>query len=504
MATITNSETVPSVIGATNAATGSTALDPAPAQGNLDQPTASTPEPGTWRTDAPASRRVILATGDALPSLSGASASGSLTMGTVIPIAPPSARLWQGDDVVKVALKAPFEQLFARRAELALGPVGVDDGEVTLQGPNGAITATTGVRIRGQSSVGDLDFLKLKLRIKGPVAGTAFEGVSSIEVGTHGGDRVEPTAMGRLGNEKAAHREAAVYNVLEELGLPVMQVRAGKITYEDRGTGTVKERDAFFIEDVDDLAKRLGGTKIDISETGWKGTIRSSLGYEQALRVSLGNVLTGVQDWELSDGKTAGSASNTWNMKFIQLPNRKQVAVPSDYDTATMVTGASPSDIDHLSKEFFFPLQSDRFRQFASAIVDLRTNWLDMKPVADRPLARRALEQLVADFKSRKEYVLERLKTVPMDDAGRAIAFEHVHEFYSALEAAINLPLLARETVAFYGDSHKNSRLNIFSAQGAPLEILERDAARKMVKVRLLEETRGPREAWVTEGAVTW
>jgi hypothetical protein len=416
-----------------------------------------------------------------------------------VKIAAPTAALWKSDTVAKIGLKAPLTELFSHRNDPE-GSKPKVTGEATLDSRAGPVKVAVQVKLRGNTSKTDLDFPKIKLKADGSVAGTTLDGVKSVSIGTHGGESAELTPLGRLANENSPHRESAVYNALEELGIPVMQSRAGRIAYEDSSTGKTVERNAFFLEDIDDVAKRLGGTEVDVTD-GWKGSIRDSLGYSQALRVSLAQTMTGVQDWSIEDGK-ATTGQQLWNVKIIEQPGGKQVVVPYDYDTATMVTGGAVKDLEFLSKERFLPQKSERVRQISSDIITMRTNWLSIEPKSDKPVARKALLDVAQDMKTRQKAVIARLKTVPMDEAGRKNALEHANAFFEALDTAVSMPILSSDSPQFFSDAKKKTPVDMFIEVGAPLQILARDDKNKMVQVRVLSETNGPTEAWIDASSI--
>jgi hypothetical protein len=433
-----------------------------------------------------------------------ASLSGPSATSASAKIAPPSAKLWHSDEVVKLGLKVPLSELFERKGEAVDDRAKVQaDGELMVPTQTGTVKAQATVKLRGNTSLTDLEFPKLKIKVKSPLPNTAFDGVKDFAIGTHGGEGTKPSKMGRLANETAPHRESAVYNTLEEMGIPVRQSRAGRIAYEDSGTGQKLERNAFFLEDIDDTATRLGGKEVDL-KAGWKGTVRESLGYHQVHRVALAEALIGNFDWKIDDGKTTGGSPRAWNVSMVEKPDGKQVAVPYDFDLSTMVTGAPPrqNGNDMLPSERFFPEKSERCRSAIAEIVLHRKNLLGMSSPEEKLEARKALLEVAADLKTRQSAVLKRLESVPMDDAGRKNAIDHVQAFYEALDTGLNVPIVT-DRAEFFSDSDKKQPLGSIAFGGSPLQILERDESKQMVKVLILSKSfSGTSEAWISASAI--
>src|SRR5205807_8001401 len=88
--------------------------------------------------------------------------------------------------------------------------------------------------VRGHTSARETECTFPKLKLQFP----AGSGLHNLKIGTHcgesRGDDVTPK-YGRLPNDRAPHREAAVDRLLEAIGLPAFKARPARITYVDTG-----------------------------------------------------------------------------------------------------------------------------------------------------------------------------------------------------------------------------------------------------------------------------
>ncbi len=146
--------------------------------------------------------------------------------------------LFSSYSVLTATIEAPFAELIEngrRRSDYEVS------GSLTLSGADGGrTTSIENVRIttRGHTSLreSECSFPKLKLDFADArVDGTIFDDVSALKIGTHCSDKPDGPGgkYGRWPNEKAAHREAFVYRLLETTGVPSLKARPARLTYID-------------------------------------------------------------------------------------------------------------------------------------------------------------------------------------------------------------------------------------------------------------------------------
>jgi hypothetical protein len=126
------------------------------------------------------------------------------------------ARAWTpGAPPLRLRVTLDFEQWLGRGKALASvrAPKERDvfPAKVALDG--GDLEAK--VRLRGQSSLQELTYPKLKVDLQGDAKGTPLVGVREFSLNTHGFD-AQPGAtssLGRLRSPEAVAREAAIYSL---------------------------------------------------------------------------------------------------------------------------------------------------------------------------------------------------------------------------------------------------------------------------------------------------
>jgi hypothetical protein len=257
-------------------------------------------------------------------------------------------------------LEVPFDKLIVPDQDGTGAKDGVEvDGTLTAPSLGLSQPLKLKVKTRGNTSLlkGECDsFPKLKFTLSEPPAGSAFAGNRAFKVATHCGELPpsERTKFGRVANEVAPWREAAVYQMLGALGLAVPRTRPVTITYVDTSAGN-KEllRKAALIEDVGDVAKRLGGKEIFVVDSDAAASDPRAAGSAETAKmdpveialVHLGEALVGNEDFRLLRepetwllGPDSPEAQSFfWNMKAIALPDGKERPVPVDFDLAMIV-----------------------------------------------------------------------------------------------------------------------------------------------------------------------
>jgi len=126
-------------------------------------------------------------------------------------------------------------------------------------------------------------------------------------------------------NGQYVARELLAYKLYNLLTPNSLRVRPLHITYIDTGKkGKSTEMVAFLIEDIDELAERLGGQAVK------RDQFRSTM-------VEHGPLVT-MAVFEYMIGNTDWSIGNLHNLELIKLPeHRKVITVPYDFDYAGIV-----------------------------------------------------------------------------------------------------------------------------------------------------------------------
>ena len=190
-------------------------------------------------------------------------------------------RIFASTSVVQMTLTGPFQQhfnlAFAGTPDGIFPPVRQKpyfDGTVQVGAP-GSPEIPVSLRVRGNSSLQECPFPKLKLKVSSENrADTPFADARELKIGSHCADGGRGN-VGRLRDERAAFREALAYETMQLMGYLAPRVRRARIEYRDTSPTTIDTADgwpvtrqAMILEDVEVLAARLGGRALDDDEIG--------------------------------------------------------------------------------------------------------------------------------------------------------------------------------------------------------------------------------------------
>ena len=146
--------------------------------------------------------------------------------------------------------------------------------------------------------------------------GTVFEGHKNLKLGTHCRDADL--------FEQYVPREYSAYKIFNLLTPRSFRARLAKATYVDEATKKpIANRMALFIEDEDDVARRLEGRKIDTQKLVFRQT-----DYDTATLMTM---------FEYMIGNTDMSMYLLHNVVLVQTPKKIIYPVPYDFDYSGLV-----------------------------------------------------------------------------------------------------------------------------------------------------------------------
>lgn len=325
--------------------------------------------------------------------------------------------------VVAFALSGPFQEHF----ELAFA--GLPDGifppvrekpyfDGTLSMPGFEIPVS--VRVRGNSSLQECPFPKLKFKIsKSERGATPFFDAREVKLGTHCAEGGRGN-IGRLREQIAAYREVLAYEAMRELGFIAPRVRRARVDYFDTTSTNVSpmagwnlSREALILDDIEVVAERLGGRALDDEEIA----ALTDAHFDEQLITDLQffHALIGNWDYELSvDGL------GLWNTDVIERAGGDLVPVAGDFDLASWVTGVprfmGPGSykpgLPDVQREAFYELEQIQSQVSAARFTSAGERF---------NAGRAAIETLV--------------NSAQLDAAGRTNCLLHIAAFYDALHA---------------------------------------------------------------------
>jgi len=294
--------------------------------------------------------------------------------------------LFSSEEPLELTLSADFDALKGDRRGAA------PERPATLRLPLG-VELDVKLRTRGRfrRERANCSFPPLRLNIKRKQAAeTVFEGQDKLKI-------VGSCRPNRNSYEQLVLSEYLAYKAFQSVSPTAFRVRLARITYEDTsGDDEPFTRFAFFIEDDDAMAARIGAQVLDLPE----GTNLppSAMDPPTAAVMAVFQYMIGNTDW--SDA--AGHNTELLDLAGIGIP------VPYDFDFSGLV------DAPYSNPDPTLNLRSVRDR--------LYRGWcwsgLDMRTVLDR-------------FRGAEDDILSLWRTLPyLDDGERSRAIDYLDGFF--------------------------------------------------------------------------
>jgi hypothetical protein len=363
--------------------------------------------------------------------------------------------LFSNPQVLELTLKAPFDDLFTNAR---------DDADYAVKGSIELMDTATGQRVtignldfstRGHTSrnTTECDFPKLKVKLPSGTANAAlFTGVKTVKIGTHCGDRADgqlTPKFGRVANEKAPHREALVYQLLDAAQVPTLRARPARISYVFTGADGADKvpvvRNAMLLEGDDAAVERLGGTT-QLPEDQFESA-KTVFAPADTARLAFAEAMIGNFDWCLrffpGDTYRCDDRHPLWNV--VAIVRRDGSAVPAiyDFDLSGIVVGRHNWFKDVLN-EAFLPSGSQAEVEVLSQLQRTRSLF-----------GREELDAARAAFARNKTAIYRALTESIVDEEGRRQAAAFVDSFFAIVEddKRFYLPVVAVSDTRVYLDA---------------------------------------------------
>jgi hypothetical protein len=219
-------------------------------------------------------------------------------------------RLFRSDEPLELTLTADFRAVMRDRNPKS---VKTFPATITFAAADGsAKTIPLQIRTRGHSrrNPRTCTFAPLRLEFdKATVKGTVFDGHGPLKLGTHC----------RGGAEEVVLREYAIYRMYNLLTPYSFRARMARMTYVDAATGKQVAAEAgIFLEDDDDVAKRMEGRIIAMAGAMFARLEQQSLSQMMLFQYMIGN--------------TDFSIIAQHNVRIVETPAIRRYAVPYDFD----------------------------------------------------------------------------------------------------------------------------------------------------------------------------
>ncbi len=327
-----------------------------------------------------------------------------------------AAKFWKNspNSQLEFNLKANLSKLFDSDLDEEKEP-----GVVTVTTSDGSVKSIdVSVKKRGNTSLKQCKFKKLNIIFKSSTEGTPFEGINSLQLGTHC-DLLGPADNLRLGDERVVAREYIAYAIADLLGVPANKARRAKISYIDEGNKFTTTQQALLVEDHDDAAARLGGRRLDShDDKALLLTLNRSklLGSDAALQHWF-ELLVANSYFTLSDltGTCSFLSGGFYNTKVYQKPDGSFGTFVYDFDVAWPVRetkdnrDAIMQGLAGMTTDALAPGKNSLVRY-----VSLCAQYARMRHL------RTEREAALSLIRSKKGEIFELIKSIAMDEEGRS------------------------------------------------------------------------------------
>ena len=308
--------------------------------------------------------------------------------------------LFATEDTLVVRIEAPFRTLMRKRSE-----TGQLDGRLVYADPAGSEhLLDVKLRTRGifRRSAENCEFAPIRVNFrKSQVDGTVFAGQDKLKLVTHcenGSDTYEQYVL----------REYLAYKIFNALTDHSFRARLLQVTYVDTDRdGESLTRYAFFIEDDDRLAERIGAEKVAVEQASY-----ARLEEKQAALVTVFEYLIGNTDFSMIGPDKGKDCCH--NIELFSREPGVYIAVPYDFDFSGLVDA-----------------------RYAAPHPSLRTRSVTRRVYRGICAHNDVMEETVAQFRGRQAVIGRLPATIDgMDDRARSKAENYIAEFYEDIEDA--------------------------------------------------------------------
>jgi hypothetical protein len=299
-----------------------------------------------------------------------------------------SRRLFRSEEPLEITITANFKSINNDRVPKSTKSF---PGTLEYAGEKGtAVSMPIRLRGRGNARRQICSFVPLRLDLpKEQTRNTVLDGHGPIDLGTHCSNSFEELVL----REYAAYR---IYNLLTPRSF---RARLVKATYVDAASKKpMTTRFGMFIEDEDDVAKRMEGRIVDLA-----GVTFNRVDPDTMVLMSL---------FEYMIGNTDMSMYKKHNVRLVQTPAGLRFPVPYDFDYSGLVDASYAIPAKH------FGIATVRDRLY---LGPCRT--------ADE------FEPYLAKMRAIKTAVMAIYDTLPgMSDSSRNNAKNYLEQFYRTID----------------------------------------------------------------------
>jgi len=227
--------------------------------------------------------------------------------------------LFAADEPLDVTITAPIRTI-VRAAERSTDP---HPGTIVAGGETRPIELSARGFSRRKKETCDFPPLRVELT-DNPGEGSLFDKQKRLKLVVHCKDSDT--------FEQYVLREYAIYRLFNIMSPESFKVRLLRVRYMDDDK-QIAQRWGFFIEDIGDLARRMGGKQIEVSRVP-----DNSLDPEDAARVALFQYMVANADWEMVAGPEGEDCCHNSKLVGATAEARQGLTpVPYDFDYTGLV-----------------------------------------------------------------------------------------------------------------------------------------------------------------------
>ncbi|HET6628295.1 MAG TPA: hypothetical protein VFG91_00810 [Woeseiaceae bacterium] len=308
--------------------------------------------------------------------------------------------LFASQDTLAVRIEAPFSTLMRERSETEQL-----EGTLTYADPSGIehvldVKLRTRGIYRRQKDTCEFAPIRVNFR-KNHVAGTVFAGQDKLKLVTHcenGSDAYEQYVL----------KEYLAYKIFNAMTDDSFRARLMHVTYVDSDRdGDSRTRYAFFIEDNDRLAERIGAGKVEVRQANF-----AKLEKNQAGLVAVFEYLIGNTDFSMIRPDQGKDCCH--NIELFSREPGVYIVIPYDFDFSGIVDAGYAEPHPSLS------IRSVVRRQYRGVCAH-----------------NDVIAETVAQFRRRQASISELPSAIDgMDDRVRREAEDYIGEFYEDIADA--------------------------------------------------------------------
>ncbi|HET9426787.1 MAG TPA: hypothetical protein VFO69_00355 [Allosphingosinicella sp.] len=235
----------------------------------------------------------------------------------------PARPLFASDSTLRIRIEAPIQRIM-RAAATSTDP---HEGALSLTDPNQRHAIRVSARGLSRRRRESCTFPPLRVEfLSPPSAGTLFEGHERLKLVTH--------CRSQASFQQHILLEYAAYRLLNVLSPRSFRVRLVLVDYVESGrTEPMLSRYGFFIEDVDDVARRNG-----LREAATGNIALAQLSAVDTARFAMFQYMIGNIDWSAQTGPPgSGCCHNARLLGAARLSTTQLVPIAYDFDQSGLV-----------------------------------------------------------------------------------------------------------------------------------------------------------------------